>query len=670
MRLLFIIISLYSLSAFSGVAELWFKHSGISCENSIELNASLVGSNENLIGCFNKDQNQISSLNNFIKKNESIRSDLETWLFIQNASKLVSLRSKNKFNEYKSFQNELKSNHYSYELARIEKDYILLKSLNDQKKYLEEQKSFCSKIQFWKTYSKCDYKNFGDLLEKEISETENAINLIKESTPLLGHPYFDKQFEGNNNTDFKESFSAFLPTAISEISGKIHRHGVLQRKEISHKNIEKVLNNQNQLSEILAAGYTPETKYLKTSSREYQSVNLNKGLCRIHQSFNANAINSSMKTLGKDIALLALPFAVIGKVKTIFKGIKSAQKLMAVRKAKGVIVGVEALTLIAEDSTLRTNLNECKQLQSSYSHYKRLPDHLKTKVEECEELTDAAQTSYILAVIGGTTAAKLSTLDVQDIRLDRIYSHGKGLISKTSGTVKATLIKQLDNIYNHIESMVPTPQMATAGVGDIDSSSNQFIKSTSIEEQKSPTRGSLQTFITPQKSKKHIFDGEFTQDTRTGSVQYKLSGGMHTKKGLNDLIEHNKELAKMILDDFGNIKSEFIKVHSNGVTEVLLPRAAFNKGHWRTVKHTAQKYKVNTFKEIDGNEVVGKTLFPNNWNDSDIMKAIKQITKSPNDKYFIEEREAFEYIGEHRGVKMMVIINKDNELQTAYPLLQ
>ena len=61
---------------------------------------------------------------------------------------------------------------------------------------------------------------------------------------------------------------------------------------------------------------------------------------------------------------------------------------------------------------------------------------------------------------------------------------------------------------------------------------------------------------------------------------------------------------------------------------------------------------------------------PNNWNDSDIMKAIKQITKSPNDKYFIEEREAFEYIGEHRGVKMMVIINKDNELQTAYPLLQ
>lgn len=162
-------------------------------------------------------------------------------------------------------------------------------------------------------------------------------------------------------------------------------------------------------------------------------------------------------------------------------------------------------------------------------------------------------------------------------------------------------------------------------------------------------------------SHEHVIFGEFSS---TGHKEV-LRGGMHTDLGLERLLRTNED-ARAILTENGVIKSQFIR-EVNGGRQVLLPREAFQGRHFRDLKNSAQKFGTTFFGEVDGYEVVGKSLFPSRWDEEKILEAATAVV-ARGQSTFKEAANLTEYVGEVDGVRIMVVTDREGVIKTTYPL--
>lgn len=178
-----------------------------------------------------------------------------------------------------------------------------------------------------------------------------------------------------------------------------------------------------------------------------------------------------------------------------------------------------------------------------------------------------------------------------------------------------------------------------------------------------------ETYSFNDKSRHHVFEGDFSHMPVGKETVYKLKGGMHSDEALTTLINNNPDVKNSITDGNGNIKSEYLIEYPNGVREVLLPREAFQAKHWKSVKAAAERYNSNFYGELNGKQALGKTLFPKDWDEAKILDATMKLKSSKNGTYN-DQLDVMEYKGTVDGVEILVVVDNAGEVRTAYPILE
>lgn len=126
-------------------------------------------------------------------------------------------------------------------------------------------------------------------------------------------------------------------------------------------------------------------------------------------------------------------------------------------------------------------------------------------------------------------------------------------------------------------------------------------------------------------SEGHILKGDV--------IDGQLKGGMHTQQALDDFV------------DKYNYDYDVLRTSRNGVKEVELPVEAMRPFADGTIPENR------------------KTLFPENWDNDDILKAVQDIVKKTKPQEF-GDRKTFE--GVYNGVRIRVGV-KGERVVTAFP---
>ncbi|MDZ7924296.1 MAG: hypothetical protein U5M23_09565 [Marinagarivorans sp.] len=116
-----------------------------------------------------------------------------------------------------------------------------------------------------------------------------------------------------------------------------------------------------------------------------------------------------------------------------------------------------------------------------------------------------------------------------------------------------------------------------------------------------------------KKQRDHILLGDYNKDDA-----YKLTGGMHTDKGLEDFIKMGAQNNRpytvkknaAFIPGINTTEDILTQELPNGVTRVQLPRSGYNKDT-KNIK-------------IDGYQGV-KTLFPKDWTNRDKLDAMDAV---------------------------------------------
>jgi hypothetical protein len=470
--LLFILI--FSTNTFSGISEYYFKKIGISCaENGIQLNPEIVGDHQSLISCYSDLAISTSEIENLARETESLRLNLETWLYIQNSSKKILNNTQYRLAQYQKIQKDLANNIKNQDADKWKEGYALLSALYKEREKLKLQQNTCSNWRFWNYVERLMNKTSCDYVKSESfgitqKTTDSAIEKLELVYPIFHHPIFqDALLDVKKPQAFSGVFTQFLKSSIPDLETKIKKFSKIRGQELSKQNISEVLNSPQTLNEIVALGYNPKAKVLKTNSG-YKSISLATAQCHINQKLITHDMDQVLKEFGKDVALVVSPFAIKGKLTAIFKGAKAAENLVRLNQAKGIIIAAEATYIGIDAKSLNDSKNQCDELSIEISQHDQTPKHLKAKAIECRELTESLATSYALAVIGGTAAIKLSKLDLTDIRISRLAARGKSNLLKSAGVIQSTIIKQSDIIVQQLDDLITPPslypEMATAGM--------------------------------------------------------------------------------------------------------------------------------------------------------------------------------------------------------------
>ncbi len=470
-----VIVSFYTSLSFSGVTDLWFKFKGIDCEtSSIEASkTSLTSFNETII-CNSFNHITKGELENLISSSKNIRVDLETWIYLQNSSKLLTEEAKRKIPLYKDYQSQLKQP-LSKDLERIKKNYNLLHALYQKKSILDKAINACKNTsptivplmgpsdRFTSNYNCFEINT--PKYQEESSKTNQIISDIEMLNPQFLHPHFQKEFENNQHSNFKTSYDLYLTKAISELETKVAKHTQIQSLEMSKENLESLLDSQAFLSEVTAYNYSPDsTVFYSNETNSAKITGLKRAQCISQQKLIAHETDDILLGLGKDIALLVSPFAIQAKISMFIRSVKFYKNLTKAKQTASTAMKTSEVTLAMVDQGFNVKAqSECSELSITLSHENTITDVQQEKLDECRDLADAMMTNSALALLGGGVAIKFAKFDIQSMRLDRIYAHGRKLANQVSGTVSATLIKQADLIQQQLETMFPNQQMAHAG---------------------------------------------------------------------------------------------------------------------------------------------------------------------------------------------------------------
>nr|WP_281419471.1 pre-toxin TG domain-containing protein [Thiothrix unzii] len=167
---------------------------------------------------------------------------------------------------------------------------------------------------------------------------------------------------------------------------------------------------------------------------------------------------------------------------------------------------------------------------------------------------------------------------------------------------------------------------------------------------------------------RHIVFGNFKHTTDTG--KYIITGGLHTKAGLDQFLNLNKGIGHNYnIIEVLNFTNPTIqtgadilqKTYNNGVIALQLPRTAFN---------------AKSYNSVDGFKGV-KTLWPDNFSIEDYVNALKQALESETGISAIARSKSTPdlpieikevYLKNSNKINYVVRIKK-GELETFYPEL-
>jgi len=157
----------------------------------------------------------------------------------------------------------------------------------------------------------------------------------------------------------------------------------------------------------------------------------------------------------------------------------------------------------------------------------------------------------------------------------------------------------------------------------------------------------------------HVVKGNYKKVTDASGSMMKLSGGLHTKGGLDHFIKVNKNLGKnfeaKLVNSLPAVAPDgkiLVQKFDNGVRRVLFPRSAMNKKGWN-----------NSGINIDGKFVEGvKTLWPESFTIHDIAEAAKTaLAKNKN------ITGPAKIPGSFKNIKFAVRIDANGLVKTCYP---
>lgn len=467
-----------STNLYAGIGEYYFKKSGISClTNGVQLSDSIKGSTEQLINCYSANGIPKSSLESFEKDSQNLRQDLELWLYLQNAITKLKNQADQNYTRNQNYAQRLKKKVISNELNQIKEKYELLYTLYQNRKKLENELKLCSNWRIWNLpkrlmNSKLDCQSVKTFNQDYLNEINSEIDNHETLYPQFVHPYLQKKLKSDNKEDFTIVYQNYIEETKLQLDDKRKYFRELSKLELSKENLDELLKNKQLIISINAINYKPDSHFIGNTG-DKKIVSLNTAHCHIAQTQNANEIDQILKEFATDVALLMTPFSIKGKINALYKITKAAKAASNAKKARGAFVLAEGAYIAVENNKLNEAQNQCEELQKTASHQVKISKNLQKKLKDCFDLIDSLTTSRTLALLGGMAGAKLSKLDITDLRKARIIAKGKDKLRANMSTVKATLIKQSDLILDTLESMTPQPQMAMAGID----STNQFNKS-------------------------------------------------------------------------------------------------------------------------------------------------------------------------------------------------
>lgn len=88
--------------------------------------------------------------------------------------------------------------------------------------------------------------------------------------------------------------------------------------------------------------------------------------------------------------------------------------------------------------------------------------------------------------------------------------------------------------------------------------------------------------------------------------------------------------------------------------------------HFKLVRQNANKYKDNIHTVIDGEEFVGKTIFPSSWDDKKIQDVASELVSRRNDTPGYNDEK--NYRGTVDGVEVFLQVDKFGKTETIYPI--
>lgn len=121
-----------------------------------------------------------------------------------------------------------------------------------------------------------------------------------------------------------------------------------------------------------------------------------------------------------------------------------------------------------------------------------------------------------------------------------------------------------------------------------------------------------------------------------------IAGGLHTWTGLKLFLKQRPELTYKTTTR-----------NKNGVIHILLPEEAFTRRAWDRMQ--------NSTSNLPG----GKTLFPQTWQESLIVQAIRHVIRYGRHEEHSTGVDIFE--GVYNQVRLRVVL-REGEFVTAYPL--
>ncbi len=456
-NLLILLTFIFVRSALAGLTQTSYRIQGFDCKSSgIELSESLKPSLEEISEASFKKISS-TSLSDF-KKSPYPQIDLETWIYIQNATRYILKALNDKKNEYRNLLTNTYKTDHSSEFINYKNNYNLATSLMQSFKNLDKANNLCSSWKFWNIPERiyrginCNTHKYNKLIKLEV---DNLLKELKDANPYLLHPIIESGLI--NNELAQVSLPIFFRNSISEIEKQEAQMKKVQNYSASQENLSHVLNDTSVISTLAAFNYKPSIKKIN----KFKTINLTKAKCIIEQKHLANNSDKAFTQLGWNIFQVVFPLAVYGKANFILKSLKSAKNFIkAKQNARGAIVVSEALILNLDTALIDRAHLECKNIQKNAAKLNLVPNTITRQLRECKELADSLTTSKYLALLGSGVAIKLSKYDLQNMRLDRILNQGKKLINTKKSIVTSALIKQADIINAQIESLIPQPSMA------------------------------------------------------------------------------------------------------------------------------------------------------------------------------------------------------------------
>ena len=463
--------------SYGSLSEWWFRFNDMDCvENGIRPSKSTTGSNDQLVKCFSEIDIPENQMNDFVARTDNVRIELKTWIYIQNNSskylKMAQLSNKG----FENLKHDLKNDPNSKRLKRIEEKYILLRALYDEKNDLDYKSKVCSNWRFWNFAERHFFRDYdcesvkSQKTQDRIKELKDTIAMNEEQFPLLKNPIFNKDFL--KNPDERTSFTTLLTNTITnsqkELKSKIAKHQNILGLELSKKNIDQVLNDRETLAEYIATKYNPGNLIISEDG-DYKSLSLTTAQCRINQRYHTMAMDRTLTVdLGGEIALLGASLLAAGPVGAYLYGTRAVNLAMKAKKVRQALLATEATISILDIGRMEEVENRCTEMARSVSTLVTIPEVMLKELNDCQELQEDKVVAYTLAVIGGSAAIKLSKMDLNGIRQNRIVKQGRELLLKSNSAVKAQVIKQYDQIMNMMEDIAESmgaPQLAVASAG-------------------------------------------------------------------------------------------------------------------------------------------------------------------------------------------------------------